>query len=210
MKFKSIRAEFDADIRNKYNVSVIAGSDEAGRGSLAGPLVVASVILPVDYDNDEINDSKKISISKRLSLFFEIKKIALAYCIKIYDNFFVEEHNPKLTSIIGMKESLNELKVFPQIALIDGEKIELDEIECVQLIKGDARSQTIGAASILAKVTRDQLMDEYAIVYPGYYFESNKGYGTKLHLNAIKELGILPIHRKTYEPIKSMLKKRKD
>lgn len=188
------------DLGYKY----IAGSDEAGRGPLAGPLVVAACILPMNYENKLINDSKKLTDKKRRMLYETIKKDALCYHIEVIDIETIDKINIYQASKLGMKICLEKLSIKPEVALLDAMKLDLD-YPVESIIKGDAKSLSIAAASILAKVYRDDLMLEYAKEYPGYDFENNKGYGTKKHLVALDEIGITPIHRKTYEPIKSML-----
>ena len=182
----------------------IAGSDEAGRGPLAGPLVVAACILPKGYTNELINDSKKLTDKKRRYLFEIIKKDALAYHIEVIDIETIDKINIYQASKLGMKICLEKLSIKPDVALLDAMNLDLD-YPVESIIKGDEKSISIAAASILAKVYRDDLMIEYAKVYPGYDFEKNKGYGTKKHLEALETKGITPIHRKTYDPVKTML-----
>ena len=182
----------------------IVGLDEAGRGPIAGPLVVAACILPVDYDNPLIDDSKKLSEKKRELLFEEIKKVSLDYSIEILDIEEIDKLNIYKASKTGMERCLKKLTHPYDVALTDAMPIDCS-VPFEAIIKGDAKSQSIAAASILAKVTRDHLMLELAKLYPEYDLENNKGYGTKKHLEAIEKHGILPIHRTTYEPIKSKL-----
>ena len=195
------------EFEKKYydlGLEYIAGSDEAGRGPLAGPLVVAACILPKGYENELINDSKKLTDKKRRALYEVIKKDALAYHIEVIDIEIIDKINIYQASKLGMKICLEKLKIKPQAALLDAMKLEMD-YPVESIIKGDARSISIAAASILAKVYRDDLMIEYDKEYPGYDFKKNMGYGTKKHLEALDTLGITPIHRKTYEPVKTML-----
>lgn len=182
----------------------IAGSDEAGRGPLAGPLVVAACILPKGYSNELINDSKKLTDKKRRYLYEIIKKDALAYHIEVVDIETIDKINIYQASKLGMKICLEKLSIKPNVALLDAMNLDLD-YPVESIIKGDEKSISIAAASILAKVYRDDLMIEYAKVFPGYDFEKNKGYGTKKHLEALDTIGITPIHRKTYDPVKTML-----
>ena len=182
----------------------IAGSDEAGRGPLAGPLVVAACILPKNYFNELINDSKKLTDKKRRQLYEIIKKDALAYHIEVIDIETIDKINIYQASKLGMKICLEKLSIKPEVALLDAMKLDLD-YPVESIIKGDEKSLSIAAASILAKVFRDDLMIELNKEYPGYEFDKNKGYGTKKHLEALDTIGITPIHRKTYEPVKSML-----
>ena len=182
----------------------IVGLDEAGRGPIAGPLVVAACILPVDYDNPLIDDSKKLSEKKRELLFEEIKKVSLDYSIEILEIEEIDKLNIYKASKTGMERCLKKLTHPYDVALTDAMPIDCS-VPFEAIIKGDAKSQSIAAASILAKVTRDHLMLELAKLYPEYDLENNKGYGTKKHLEAIEKYGILSIHRTTYEPIKSKL-----
>lgn len=184
----------------------IAGTDEAGRGPLAGPIVVASVILPLNYENKLINDSKKLTEAQREKAYEIIVKDALAYSVEIISAKMVDELNPKAASRFGMIESTRKLSIKPDVVLSDFEKLDF-EIPNIPITKGDSLSITIAAASIIAKVTRDRIMNELDKKYPGYDLASNKGYGTAKHRNAINKIGIVDIHRKSYEPIKSLLKK---
>ena len=195
------------EFEKKYyeqGLTLIAGSDEAGRGPLAGPLVVAACILPKGYSNDLINDSKKLTDKKRRSLYEVIKRDALAYHIEVISIDTIDEINIYQASKLGMKICLEKLKIKPQVALLDAMKLDLD-YPVESIIKGDEKSISIAAASILAKVYRDDLMIEFDKEYPEYQFAKNKGYGTKAHLEALDKYGITPLHRKTYEPVKSML-----
>ncbi|MDR0739391.1 MAG: ribonuclease HII [Mycoplasmataceae bacterium] len=193
---------------NKYRLKgykSIVGLDEVGRGSWAGPLVVAAVILPERYHNDEINDSKKVSIKKRELLYDVIVKVALDYAIIFIDPIEVDRLNPKAASIKGMKMALDELKVKPQIALIDSEIIE-SKVETKSIVKGDEKSISIAAASILAKVSRDRYMEKISEQYPQYHFAKHKGYGTIQHLKALQKFGpIKNFHRFSYKPIQKIL-----
>lgn len=182
----------------------IAGSDEAGRGPLAGPLVVAACILPKGYQNDLINDSKKLTDKKRRQLYEIIKRDALAYHIEVINIETIDKINIYQASKLGMKICLEKLKIKPEVALLDAMNLDLD-YPVESIIKGDEKSLSIAAASILAKVYRDDLMIQYDKEFPNYDFAKNKGYGTKKHLEALELYGITPIHRKTYEPVKSML-----
>lgn len=186
----------------------ILGLDEAGRGPWAGPLVVAGCILPKGYKNDEINDSKKLSMKKRERLFDEIIKSAIAYDILFISAQDVDKLNPKQASINGMYEVFSSIKPTAQVVLIDAEKVPKIKVKTESIIKGDAKSISIAAASILAKVARDRYMIEIANKYPEYHFDSNKGYGTIEHLKAIQKFGpIKGFHRFSYRPIKEIIKK---
>ena len=186
----------------------ILGLDEAGRGPWAGPLVVAGCILPKCYKNDEINDSKKLSMKKRERLFDEIIKSAIAYDILFISAQDVDKLNPKQASINGMYEVFSSIKPTAQVVLIDAEKVPKIKVKTESIIMGDAKSISIAAASILAKVARDRYMIEIANKYPEYHFDSNKGYGTIEHLKAIQKFGpIKDFHRFSYRPIKEIIKK---
>ena len=179
---------------------LIAGVDEVGRGPLAGPVVCAAVIMPLEAEAiiEGVDDSKKLSEKKREQLAEEIKKRALCYTIVEIDEKTIDEINILQATKLGMKRAIEQLATQPEIVLTDG-NMTIDIAHKQQsIIHGDALSYSIGAASIIAKVYRDKLMDEYAKTYPQYAFEKNKGYGTAAHLQGIKEYGICPIHRKTF------------
>ena len=175
----------------------ICGVDEVGRGPLAGPVCVCAVIMPLDNLIQGVNDSKKVSKAKREKLFVEIKQKAIAYKCVLYDNNKIDEVNILNATKQAMKEAILSLDVKPDIVLIDAVKLDIP-YESMPIIHGDAISYSIGAASILAKVTRDTLMEEYAKQYPEYDFEHNMGYGTKKHIEALKQYGPTPIHRQTF------------
>ena len=191
--------EFDKKYLNE-NIKLIAGCDEAGRGPLAGPVVVGACIMPLEEDKiiKGINDSKKLTEKKREELFEKIVEIAICYKIEEVDNKIIDEINILNATKLGMKKAINGLSVKPNIALIDA--VKNLEIECKQegIIKGDAQSYNIACASILAKVYRDRLMKEYDKKYPIYEFAKHKGYGTKRHINLLKENGKCEIHRNTF------------
>lgn len=183
----------------QFNRKLICGIDEAGRGPLAGPVSVGAVIMPLD-DADiiaGINDSKKLSAKKRDELYDIIKNKAVAYSCIMLDNNIIDEINILEATKRAMYNAVESLKIKPELVLIDAVNLNLDT-ESKAIIKGDATSYNIAAASIIAKVTRDRLMDEYDAMYPEYNFKSNKGYGTKEHIEAIKKYGPCPIHRKTF------------
>lgn len=183
-------------INSGYNL--VCGVDEAGRGPLAGPVFAASVILPVNTVIEGVNDSKKISEKKRETLFEIIKQKAVAYSIAYSTEEEIDEINILNATFLAMSRAVYGLKPKPDIALIDGNKAPEINIPTRCIIKGDAKSQSIAAASILAKVSRDRLMKEMSIKYPEYQFEKHKGYGTALHRELIKKYGYCPIHRKTF------------
>lgn len=177
----------------------IAGIDEAGRGPLAGPVVAAAVILPKDCLIEGVNDSKKISEKKREKLYDDVIENAVAWGVGIVDNNVIDEINILEATRKAMHEAIEGLQVKPDYILIDAEKkVNTNGIPYLPIIKGDALSISIAAASIVAKVTRDRMMREYDKVFPVYGFEKHKGYGTKAHVEAIKEHGICMIHRKTF------------
>lgn len=187
---------------------IIIGIDEAGRGALAGPIVTAGVVFNRYYYNPLINDSKLLSVKQREQLFLEIIDNASYFFIDISTVIDVENYNPKKCTILMMENIISSIKNINSnyIALIDGEKIS-NEFNFRTIIKGDRKSFTIAAASILAKVTRDQIMQSYDQEYPHYDFINNKGYGTKKHLESLTKYGICNLHRKTYEPIKRLILK---
>ncbi len=176
----------------------ICGIDEVGRGPLAGPVVAGAVILPKGCEILYINDSKQLSAKKREALYEEIKSKAIAIGIGIVSPAKIDEINILQATYMAMREAISKLSVVPQLLLNDAVTIPEVIIPQVPIIKGDAKSVSIAAASIVAKVTRDRLMEEYDRVLPGYGFASNKGYGSAEHIAALKELGPTPIHRNTF------------
>ena len=183
---------------------LIAGVDEAGRGPLAGPLVIAAVILPEDVFISGLNDSKQISASKRDKLYDEVLQKAISVSVNIVSISNIDELNIYRATQVGMSEVLLSLDVRPDVALIDAMPVEAEDIKTVSLVHGDALSASIAAASIVAKVTRDRIMEKLAVLYPAYGFAGNKGYGSKEHMQAIKNEGATSWHRRSYEPVKSM------
>ena len=176
----------------------ICGIDEAGRGPLAGPVVAASVILPKDCDILYINDSKQLSQKKRDELFDIIKEKAVSYGVGIVGSERIDEINILNATYEAMRDAIDNMKVKPDILLNDAVTIKGVNIKQVPIIKGDAKSISIAAASIIAKVTRDRIMEEYDKIYPEYGFAKHKGYGCKTHIDTIKEIGPCPIHRKSF------------
>ena len=176
----------------------ICGIDEVGRGPLAGPVVASAVILPKDCDILYINDSKKLSEKKREMLYDEIMEKAVAVGIGIVGPERIDEINILQATYEAMREAISKLSVQPDLLLNDAVKIPGVDIPQVSIIKGDAKSASIGAASIIAKVTRDRMMVEYDHIFPEYGFAANKGYGTAAHVAALKELGPTPIHRRSF------------
>ena len=190
--------QHELELRKK-GFKTICGIDEAGRGPLAGPVVVASVIMPEDSMIEGINDSKKISEKKREKLYDQIIEEAISYGISIIGQEEIDEINILNATKKGLTNSLKELKVNPDLIIVDAlSHIDTLGIPYESIIKGDAKCYSISAASILAKVTRDRIMREWATIYPQYGFEQHKGYGTAKHILAIKEYGACPIHRKTF------------
>lgn len=188
---------YENQLREKgYNF--VCGVDEAGRGPLAGPVCAAAVILPPDTIIEGVNDSKKLTEKKREELFDVVIEKALAYCIAFGSVAEIEEHNILRTTLNTMKRAVEGLSAKADYAIIDGNKLPDLEIPCEYVIKGDAKSMSIAAASILAKVSRDRLMLEYAKEYPQYCFEKHKGYGTKLHTEMILKYGPSDIHRMSF------------
>lgn len=191
----------DYSIENEYRekgFNIICGVDEAGRGPLAGPVYAAAVILPSDCVIEGLNDSKKLTEKKREALFDEIKEKALAYGIASADEKEIDEINILNATFLAMKRAIDSLSVKPDLALIDGNQKPHTDIEEVTVIKGDAKSMSIAAASVLAKVSRDRFMLEMAEKYPQYEFARHKGYGTKLHYEKIAQYGVCDIHRLTF------------
>lgn len=182
----------------------IIGLDEAGRGPMAGPLVVGGVIFPKDYYNEAINDSKQLSEKKREELYDLIIENALAYQIEIIDVEEVDRLNVYQASKKGMLDAIQHISIHPDFALSDAMPLG-DAIPHEAIVKGDSLSISIAAASILAKVTRDRIMKEYDKVYPEYGFAKHKGYPTKQHKEALHQYGVTPIHRKTFKPVMDML-----
>ena len=184
-------------------IQLIAGVDEVGRGPLAGPVVAAAVILPEDCKISGLNDSKKIPKSKHKEIYEAVLQNAVAIGIGIKDNHVIDQVNIYEATKLAMMEAIGQLEPQPQHLLIDAMKLDLP-IPQTSIIKGDANSLSIAAASIVAKVTRDQMMEEFDREYPGYDFAQNAGYGTVKHLAGLDKLGVTPIHRRSFEPIKSM------
>ncbi|WP_105956064.1 ribonuclease HII [Apilactobacillus quenuiae] len=204
-KLKKDKSDFQKRLKyEKYfwneGIEYIAGVDEVGRGPLAGPVVTAAVVLPHDFDAYEVNDSKKLSPKKRLELSKIIKQKALYYSIGVASNKIIDKINIYEATRLAMKDAVNDLDVEPKIVIVDAMNIDIPNKQ-VRLIKGDAKSASVSAASILAKVYRDHLMDEYDKKYPEYDFIHNAGYGTKKHLKALSKYGATPIHRKSFKPV---------
>ena len=184
-------------------IDLIAGVDEVGRGPLAGPVVAAAVILPKACKIPGLNDSKKIPKSKHKEIYEAVLQNAIAIGIGVKDNHVIDQVNIYEATKLAMMEAIGQLDPQPQHLLIDAMKLDLS-IPQTSIIKGDANSLSIAAASIVAKVTRDQMMVAYDQEYPGYDFGQNAGYGTTKHLEGLEKHGVTPIHRRSFEPIKSM------
>lgn len=188
----------EKDIQSK-GYELVAGVDEAGRGPLAGPVCAAAVILPENCEIEGLNDSKKLSEKKREALYDVIIEKAISYDIQLVDNNVIDEINILNATMLAMTNAVNSLSVKPDYVIIDGNKVpEQLEIPADYVVKGDAKSMSIAAASILAKVTRDRLMLELDKKYPEYELARHKGYGTKLHQEKLLEYGPCEIHRKTF------------
>ena len=184
-------------------MELIAGVDEVGRGPLAGPVVAAAVILPKACKIPGLNDSKKIPKSKHKEIYEAVLQNAIAIGIGAKDNQVIDQVNIYEATKLAMMEAIGQLEPQPQHLLIDAMKLDLP-ISQTSIIKGDANSLSIAAASIVAKVTRDQMMEKFDREYPGYDFAKNAGYGTANHLAGLDQLGVTPIHRRSFEPVKSM------
>ena len=181
--------------KNQY----VIGIDEAGRGPLAGPVVVAGVIFPIGYDSKDIYDSKKLSLKKREELYKVILEDALYYNIQIVDEKEIDKYNIYQATKMANERIVLDSKC--QVVLTDAMKLQLENYTVYPIIKGDQKSCSIAAGSILAKVTRDHIMDEYDAIYPQYGFKKHKGYPTKAHLQALQQYGPCPIHRFSYGPV---------
>lgn len=190
--------EFDNDIRAETCSSLVCGVDEAGRGPLAGPVCCAAVILPNDAVIEGVNDSKKLTERRREALFDKIVESALTYSVIFIDNEDIDRYNILNATMMGMQRAVSSLSLRPEIVLVDGNRLPDITDSARAIVKGDGLSQSVAAASILAKVSRDRLMREYAGAYPEYGFEKHKGYGTKQHYDAISRYGLTPIHRRTF------------
>lgn len=190
--------EFENELYES-GIKYIAGIDEVGRGPLVGPVVTAAVILPRDFYDERINDSKKLTEKKRELLYDVIMENAVSVGIGISSEDVIDEINILEATKKAMIEAVNNLNVKPEYLLIDAVKLNID-IPQTSIIKGDAKSESIAAASIVAKVTRDRMMIELDKIHPEYDFKHNKGYGTKKHIEAIEKYGIIKEHRKTFAP----------
>lgn len=200
--------KYENDLYQK-NIKYIAGVDEVGRGPLVGPVVTACVILPKDFHLEGLTDSKKLTAKKRDIFFDYIKEHALSIGIGIIDERKIDEVNIYEATKLAMYQAIDNCKIKPEHILIDAMKLEKLTIPSTSIIKGDAKSISIAAASVIAKVTRDRMLDELDQKYPMYDFKNNKGYPTKKHLAAIKKYGIINEHRKTFSPVKNYIEENK-
>lgn len=198
--------EFETELYNN-GINFIAGIDEVGRGPLVGPVVTAAVILPKDFYDERINDSKKLTEKKRELLYDVIMENALSVGIGISSPEVIDEINILNATKKAMIEAINNLSVKPEHLLIDAVKLDID-IPQTSIIKGDAKSESIAAASIIAKVTRDRMMVELDKKYPMYDFKHNKGYGTKKHIEALYQYGPIEEHRKSFAPVSELTNKK--
>lgn len=200
MEQELARLERMREYERKYEgYSIVCGIDEAGRGPLAGPVVAAAAVLPKDATILWLNDSKKLSEKRREELFQEIQEKAVTYGVGVVSPAVIDEINILQATYEAMRQAVSALSSEPDILLNDAVIIPgIDEKKQVKIIKGDAKSVSIAAASILAKVTRDRMMGEYDKLYPEYGFAQHKGYGTKAHMDAIREFGVCPIHRRSF------------
>ena len=198
--------KYENELR-KDGIKLIAGVDEVGRGPLVGPVVTACVILPDNFNLEGLTDSKKLTEKKRDFYYDEIMKQAISVGVGIVSNEEIDKINIYEATKVAMKQAIDNCDVRPEHVLIDAMKLDLD-IPSTSIIKGDLLSISISAASVIAKVTRDRMMYELDEKYPMYDFKSNKGYPTKKHMEAIKEYGIIPEHRKSYGPVKEYLERK--
>ncbi|MBQ0797590.1 ribonuclease HII [Zhongshania sp.] len=197
-KIDDLFAEFDVP-------DLTAGVDEVGRGPLCGDVVTAAVILDPENPIVGLNDSKKLTEKRREAFFIEIKDKALSYCVARASVAEIDELNILQASLLAMHRAVAGLAVQPEFVLVDGNKVPNWPYRAQAVVKGDSRVPAIAAASILAKVTRDREMAEFESVYPGYGIAGHKGYPTKVHLAALQKLGVTPIHRRSYAPVRAIL-----
>lgn len=192
--------QYEFDARSK-GYQLIAGIDEVGRGPLAGPVVSAAVILDEKTPIIGLDDSKQLSVKKRTELFTEIKEKAIAVGIGVVDAQGIDQHNILGATKLAMQEAINDLNPAADFLLVDAVHLN-NPLPNVVMNQGDSKSNSIAAASIIAKITRDLMMVEYGMKYPGYGFENNAGYGTKEHLEGLKNQGVTPIHRHSFAPVR--------
>ena len=190
--------------------SLIAGIDEVGRGPLCGPVVSSAVILPKKLEIQGINDSKKLSAKKRSSLFDTIKNSAIAIGVGVVYEDVIDDINILESTILSMRKAIEDLNITPDVILVDGNIKDLTDIKQMSIIKGDSKSQSIAAASIVAKVTRDRMMQQYDLIFPGYGLSRNMGYGTREHIRAIRSRFSTPIHRRSFNPVSDYIPQFED
>lgn len=191
----------------KKGIKLIAGVDEVGRGPLVGPVVTAAVILPLNYRLEGLTDSKKLTEKKRNKFYDIIMQDAISVSIGVKDNIVIDEVNIYEATKLAMIEAIDNLSVKPEHVLIDAMPLDI-KIEHTSIIKGDAKSLSIAAASVIAKVTRDKMMYELDKKYPMYNYKKNKGYPTKEHIEAVNKYGVTEYYRKSYGPVKEVLEKK--
>ena len=196
--------DYETKAREK-GYRLVAGADEAGRGPLAGPVVAAAVVLPADAFLQGLDDSKKLSPAKREELFPKIQTQAIAYGVAVVSPEVIDEINILQAALLAMKQAVEQLKPAPDLLLIDGNQKINSTLDQWAIVKGDSKSLSIAAASVLAKVTRDHIMQDYHHLYPQYEFARHKGYGTRLHRDLIAEHGPCPIHRSTFKGVAEYL-----
>ena len=196
--------EYEITARTK-GYHAIAGVDEAGRGPLAGPVVAAAVVLPADAILQGLDDSKKLSPTRREELFPKIQTQAVVYGVAVVNPEVIDKINILQAALLAMQQAVEQLQPVPDLLLIDGNQKTASSIEQWAIVKGDSKSLSIAAASVLAKVTRDHIMQDYHQLYPQYEFARHKGYGTKLHRDLIAEHGPCPIHRSTFKGVTEYL-----
>lgn len=189
-----------------YDGELICGVDEAGRGPLAGPVMAAAVILDPDHPIDGLRDSKKLSEARRDVLAEEIKKYALAWSVAECSEQEIDELNILQATMLAMRRAVEGLAITPTLALIDGNRCPVMSVRSEAIVKGDDKVAAISAASILAKTARDHALHQLHLTYPQYALDQHKGYPTALHLERLREHGVAPIHRKSYAPVKALLK----
>ena len=204
MIMKNNMLSYEQELYNK-GIKYIAGVDEVGRGPLVGPVVTAAVILPVGYFNGLINDSKKLSEKRRNELYEIIMRDALSVSMGMMDNKVIDDVNIYEATKLAMYQAINNLDIKPEYVLIDAMKLSDLEMPSESIIKGDSKSESIAAASIIAKVTRDRMMYELDEKFPEYGFKNHKGYPTKAHLEAIKKYGLLDNYRFTFGPVRDLI-----
>ena len=196
--------DYETKAREK-GYRLVAGADEAGRGPLAGPVVAAAVVLPADAILQGLDDSKKLSPTRREELFPKIQTQAVVYGVAVVNPEVIDKINILQAALLAMQQAVEQLQPVPDLLLIDGNQKTASSIEQWAIVKGDSKSLSIAAASVLAKVTRDHIMQDYHQLYPQYEFARHKGYGTKLHRDLIAEHGPCPIHRSTFKGVTEYL-----